>query len=51
MIILILLHLMLRQCWVELHHGGVLGMLSLHSLATTRLDKKVGQNSYPKTVA
>ena len=33
-----------------LHHASVLGTLSRHSWATTRLDRKLGQNSPPKTV-
>ena len=41
--------LRLGQCCVELHYGTVLGKLSLLSLAISRLPRKLGHNSSPKT--
>lgn len=49
-VVVLILRLILGQYCVELHQGRGLGTQSLHSLTTTRLDKKLGQNSSPKTV-
>ena len=37
------------RCCVELHYGAVLGKLSLLWLAISRLPRKLGHNSSPKT--
>ena len=44
------LRVRLGLCCAEVHHGTVLGLLSLILLAITKLRWKLGQNSCPKIV-